>query len=42
MKYLFFQIIFFMKIGMKINKNELIEFILPIENIEIIQKINQS
>ena len=30
-----------MKIGIKINKDNLIEFILPQENIEIIQQINK-
>ena len=31
-----------MKIGINISSEELVEFILPIENIEIIEKINSK
>ena len=41
MIYLFLIIIIFMKIGIKFIKMTLIEFILPLENIETIQKINE-
>ena len=38
---MFLIIIFFMKIGIKFTRMRLIEFILPLENIEIIQNINK-
>ena len=40
MKFLFLTIIIFIKIGMKFYKDNLIEFILTLENIEIIKNIN--
>ena len=42
MKFIFLIIIFSIKIGMKFIKMNLIEFILPLENIEIIQNINEN
>ena len=42
MKFLFLIIIFFMKNWNEIYKNDLIEFILPLENIEIIQNLNKN
>ena len=41
MKKLYFFNNYFYKIGIKLIMNDLIEFILPLENIEIIQKINK-
>ena len=39
---LFIQKIIFIKIGMKKNNDNLIQYILPVENIENIQKIKKN